>query len=298
MADQTTARRLRKESLWLAMAIGAGSMAVLGLIIALVSLGLRDDLHEQVVQRHAEMWVPVTGFQVAQGMQDELLRELPEEDIIMYSLLDIYDVEGAVGVQVYGASGELLSGIPQSLSPESLGAEKLERALRGEAWGHLEAGDEQAEAELELIIPIEADGGLVAVARFLMEGRGVAEELRVLDRRLGRQALAAFGGGSLLVSAILLFAYRRLRQAQVELEQRARNLAEANNELALVAKTSAVGAVASHLIHGLKNPLAGLRQHVSTGGTGLEEEDWKEAERAALRMQSLINEVVEVLRYD
>ena len=74
-------------------------------------------------------------------------------------------------------------------------------------------------------------------------------------------------------------------------------MAQANAELALVAKTSAVGAVASHLIHGLKNPLAGVSEHLSTAGTSRAgDEDWEYARQAANRMQSMINEVVDVLR--
>jgi signal transduction histidine kinase len=73
-------------------------------------------------------------------------------------------------------------------------------------------------------------------------------------------------------------------------------MASANAELAMVAKTSAIGAVASHLIHGLRNPLAGIREHVASEGKGLESDDWDDARLATKRMQSMINEVVDVLR--
>ena len=62
---------------------------------------------------------------------------------------------------------------------------------------------------------------------------------------------------------------------------------------------SAVGAITSHLIHGLKNPLSGLQNFMS--GLALPEvaspeADWEQAVIAARRMQSLINQVVNVLR--
>jgi signal transduction histidine kinase len=65
--------------------------------------------------------------------------------------------------------------------------------------------------------------------------------------------------------------------------------------LALAARTNAVGAVASHLIHGLKNPLATLQllveQNRALGG----QSDWQDAAASTQRMQSLINEVMGIL---
>jgi signal transduction histidine kinase len=64
----------------------------------------------------------------------------------------------------------------------------------------------------------------------------------------------------------------------------------------MVAKTSAIGAVASHLIHGLNNPLAGIREHLRSNGEDLEQDDWADARKATSRMQAMINEVVDVLK--
>jgi signal transduction histidine kinase len=67
----------------------------------------------------------------------------------------------------------------------------------------------------------------------------------------------------------------------------------------LAAKTSALGAVTAHLIHGLKNPLAGLESFVSTRPpTSKQETDWEQAVATTRRMQAMINQVVGVLRED
>ena len=55
----------------------------------------------------------------------------------------------------------------------------------------------------------------------------------------------------------------------------------------------------SHLIHGLKNPLSGLQNFMSgllPSDTESPEADWTQAVAATRRMQSLINQVVNVLR--
>src|SRR5207245_6466890 len=101
------------------------------------------------------------------------------------------------------------------------------------------------------------------IAQFIIEGQSIAAEFAHLNRHLAIQGLIAFFvGGGILVIAIA-WAFRRLRQAHRLLAERTNSLLRANQELALAAKSSAVGAITSHLIHGLKNPLSGLQSYVS-----------------------------------
>jgi signal transduction histidine kinase len=93
-------------------------------------------------------------------------------------------------------------------------------------------------------------------------------------------------------------AMRRVQRANQKLAERTGNLLQANRELALAARTSAVGAVASHLIHGLRNPLSGLRNFVHAHNAengGNSDADWQTALSTAQRMEELINRVVRVL---
>jgi signal transduction histidine kinase len=153
---------------------------------------------------------------------------------------------------------------------------------------------------LEVNVPLHAgDDSLAGIAQFLVEGQGIATEYARLDRRLAWQALTAFGVGGLVLSVTLAMAFQRLTRANRLLEERTENLARANQELVLAAKTSALGAVTAHLIHGLKNPLAGLESFVSARPpAGNEETDWERAVATTRRMQAMINQVVGVLRED
>lgn len=97
----------------------------------------------------------------------------------------------------------------------------------------------------------------------------------------------------------IAWSFRRLNHAHRLLAERTETLLKANQELALAAKTSAVGAVTSHLIHGLRNPLAGLQNFVAGLGSNLADHpdaDLQQAIAATRRMQTMINEVVSVLR--
>jgi len=144
-----------------------------------------------------------------------------------------------------------------------------------------------------------ADGPLLGIAQFLIEGHSLAGEFARLDRHLVYQSVIAFLAGSGLLTVSLGWAFRRLRQANQVLAERTATLLRANQELALVAKTSALGAVTSHLIHGLKSPLAGLRHFVARAESGSNTEsasDWQQAIASTQRMQALIGQIVNVLR--
>jgi signal transduction histidine kinase len=154
---------------------------------------------------------------------------------------------------------------------------------------------------LEVNVPLHVGKPrrLVGVAQFIIEGHSIAAEFARLDRHLMEQALMAFLAGGLVLVMAITWSFRRLNQAHRLLAERTENLLTANQELALAAKTSAVGAVTSHLIHGLRNPLAGLQNFVAGLGANLADHpdaDLQQAIAATRRMQTMINEVVAVLR--
>jgi len=139
----------------------------------------------------------------------------------------------------------------------------------------------------------------VGIAEFWVDGQEVKVEFDRLDSNLLRQAGLAFGTGALFILVGLGWAFRRLERSNRLLRKRTSELARANTDLAMAAKTSAIGAVTSHLIHGLKNPLAGLESLVGPSGEGDsnagETTELQEVASAARRMRGMIDEVVAIL---
>jgi signal transduction histidine kinase len=149
---------------------------------------------------------------------------------------------------------------------------------------------------LEVNIPIHARGEtqLLAAAQLLVDGRPLLREYARIDQHLWWIALGLYAGGAALLSGVLVWAYRRLRRAHQQLADRTARLLRANHELSLAAKTSALGSVTAHLIHGLSNPLANL-QHVLAAQNGQGGTDMGTVAAATHRMQQLVDEVVRVL---
>jgi signal transduction histidine kinase len=154
---------------------------------------------------------------------------------------------------------------------------------------------------LVVSFPLRSDdqARLAGIVQFVMNGSSVARQYAAVDRELAVEFGVAFIVAGALLSAALIMAFGRLQRANRLLAQRTADLLRANCELTLAAKTSAVGAVTSYLIHGLKNPLSGLQNFVrdQAGGQGRREAgDWEAAAATTQRMQDLISRIVGVLQ--
>src|SRR6185295_2870715 len=149
--------------------------------------------------------------------------------------------------------------------------------------------------------PIHAknDRRLLGVAQYLLDGQNIANEFAALDRNLFFQAAATFSIGGVIVVIVLGLAFHRLQRTNRLLAERTAELLSANHELTLAAKTSALGAVTAHLIHGLKNPLFGLECFMATRSQEADTEsspDWQYVLSTTHHMQTMLSEVVRLMK--
>lgn len=293
---------------WLSSARIAGLLA--GLLFALaLALGalaawLRAGLREQVLRREGTTLQAVTTMQRA--IESERLSEIGlggEDEELALMILQAARLEGVLAVQVFDAAGRALDRVltPFPLAPPS--PAEWERLRRGEPvtrftvdWRGVapEAARHGPFPLLEVCVPVPGGtgNGPMRAARFMLDGERVAREFAQLDRRLAIQAGVVWTGTALLIAAGAGWTLARLRRAQAALESRTRELTQANRELAFAAKSSALGAVAAHLVHGLRNPLAGLEQLLRDGGRN---DASKGGLETAQRMRDMVNEVVTLL---
>jgi signal transduction histidine kinase len=156
---------------------------------------------------------------------------------------------------------------------------------------------------LDIVVPLASSvipAANSSVARYWLDGKKVETEFAKMDGGLALQAGVAVLGGAALVLLVLAWAFSRLAKANRLLVEQSLDLARANQELDFAAKTGALGAITAHLIHGLKNPLAGIEGFVAETATGSSNEMRGEACRTAMettrRLRALVTEVTTVLR--
>lgn len=281
------------------------------LALALVTLGIyaaglaaallyfRSEVRGQVLSRDGTLLTSV-----AQYFHDGLVPPVEAIDLLEVAL-ESSGIRGVIGVRLYAPDGALLGKVPGSLYALELPRHDRMELRAGEPvtrhyrMFHLETlFSDQLEYEnpantpvTEILAPVHGETGeQIAVIQYWLDGQEVSAELDHLDRSLGGLGLVFLLSGTLVFLIVFLFARRRLLQMGRLLEDRNRSLEQANADLALAARTSAIGSVTSHLFHGLKNPLAGLKTYLRlTAGD-------EEAFALTDRMQSLIDETLTVIR--
>ncbi len=293
------------------------TLLILGGAIALTTWQVRGGIRRQMAQRDAEVLHAVVLMEYENDLAQGIAGPISDVGSQLGVVLKSSQLAGVLGIRLFDASGRFVGAFPpyvleggldrgdlpelQRLQPVS----RFRGEMRSDALFHPEKGDRQTGERtlpmLEVNVPLHSRQvrQLAGVAQFLIEGQSIAAEYIRLDRQLALQALLVFvAGGGMLVLAIG-WAFHRLRQTQLLLAERSENLLRANQELALAVKTTALGSVTAHLIHGLKNPLAGLQSYMTARGSGPGDEeaaDWQQAVTSTRRMQAMIGQVVSVLR--
>ena len=152
---------------------------------------------------------------------------------------------------------------------------------------------------LEVLLPLHAPGSgkILGFVQFYIDARPLREELARIDERVDRQTHQTLAIAASLIAAVLTAGYFGLHRAQRMIAERNERLIRANFELTLAAKTSALGLITSHLIHGLQGPVAGLRAVMADHGAdgSAAPSDWQSAAGYAERMQAMIQETVALL---
>jgi len=297
----------------------AATLVVFGALVGAITWRLRGELQARVLQREAEAIHAVVLMQLA--ADEPRLTDLAAADATsdaFAAVLESSRLRGVLGVQLFDLAGTLQAALPAGSHADSDTGWTLSAVAKGEPIarfirrGSLErfagglddgiAGNQRAPL-LEIAVPLRSGAGsntFLGVAHYWIDGAPIARELALMDRGVARQAAVAFFGGAIVIVGVLLWAFRRLDQANRKLRAQSADLARANQELAFTAKTAAIGAISAHLIHGLKNPLAGLEGFVSDGpiaaGDSTQGEAWQMAVDTARRLREMVNEVLAVLR--
>lgn len=294
----------------------AATLAVLTLLVAGLGGWLRRELRSETLRREAEALHAVATMEVRAA--ETRAAGLADEDAAIFLLgaaLESSRLRGVLAMQLFDARGNLREARPNtgsvSLEARWWSAEPAAPTARFHPRGTIEAvfgvtpepGAVPREVPLvEIVVPLRANrpgAPLLGTARYWTDGAGVAAEFARMDRRLFWLGGLAWTGAAAAVGLVLAWALGRIAEGQRHLAAQGADLARANEELNFAAKTGALGAVSAHLIHGLRNPLAGLEGFVEESRAAASPRDgeaWTAAVETTRRLRALVQEVAAVLR--
>jgi signal transduction histidine kinase len=308
-------QRVRSRRLpWLVISL---TLAVLAGTILAGCLLLREKVREQLAGRDGEAFNELARWQQQYGDENgpEMLTTIDDPAEQFNLALKLSRIRGVVGIRLFLPDGKFNTAFPASITESALSAEDMSKLAALKPVSHFYPAADLASFDLlaqvdsanagkrapllEVNVPLHAPDKdrLAGVAQFITDGEGIAREYADLDRHLFFQAGVTFLAAGGILTLALGLAFARLQRVNRMLSERTERLSQANQELLLAAKSSAIGAVTSHLIHGLKNPLSGLQGFVRnhTSGTADAESDWQDAVVTTERMQTLIGGVVRIL---
>lgn len=281
------------------------TVVVFAAVVATVTLQLRVGAREQILRREAETLAAVASMQ---------LENSADEMGIFVAVLRISKLPGVEAVRVFDANRSLSDAWPVRWSEVPPGDDDWREVGSGRSLARLHPRLSSEDllgplgtperGLLEAWVPLRRSDSEKAMgaAQFWMKGAASARDLAEHDRRLWMQAAFAWVVGSLVIGLAFWWALQRLADANRALRARSEDLLRANRELVLAAKTSALGTVTAHLMHELKNPIAGLEVIMAgQGESGSRPEAAMGGELAAAseltrRLRTMVNDVVGVLR--
>jgi len=292
----------RRRALLIILAVLVPTLA-----IALIpSLMLRHALRQGTISRDGEVLAAVAASELSGVRQANEGLFLPGSyGELLEVALNTSQIRGVLAVRVFDAQGQFLDAVPVGMSEMEVPGGVMEQLddrdsfVRFESamssrglYGVEDGGTEDGFPALEVWLRIRdlEEGKSWGFAQYWVQGEGMADELTHLDREMWWYGSLLYGMGILIGGSLLFISFLRLRASQRLLQVRTRKLADAEQRLSLDAKTSAIGAITSHLVHGLKGPLANVNQYLS----GVEAAE--EIRLAGTRMKALLDEVIGMLQ--
>ncbi len=277
--------------------------AVTLVLFALLTSGslflFRSEIRKQILDRDGTLLTSLAQY----------LYEKTEPADQAMALLDVAlessEIKDVIGVSLYGAQGENMASIPKDIYALNLPADSLAQLESGQPqiqyFPEIQMGsifsdinsiiDEKLYPVTSVTAPVfDSKGQFVAAIQYWLDSEAVAIELRHLDQYLVLIGAIFITGGGIVFTLVFWISRNRILKLGLLLAEQNRSLQKANADLSMAARTSAIGSISSHLFHGLKNPLAGLKAYLQVAGHD------EEVLEITTRMQTLIDESLAVIR--
>ena len=277
----------------------------------------RGRIQGQIIARDAEVLNAVAVMLQYEDLAPED-SAVPDPSLQFPVLLKASKIKGVIAARLYDQRGRPVATFPANVTEGALYVDQMLKLAKLAPISRFESEGDPSQLFLEtqgansrtarvpllyVHVPLhgESQKRLNGVAEFILDGENVAFEFATLDRSLMLLGLAVFFVGSIVIVSLQVWAFRKLQRSNALLVEQGERLREANEELALAAKTSAIGAITAHWLHDLKSPIFGLQTFVAGRAkqeSGGRDKDWNTALHLMGQLQGSINEMMGLMRQD
>ncbi len=290
-------------------------LAIVSAVILQTRAHLRQQIRNHMASRDAESLLAVMQSQrlADRALPDELLVPLADPETQFELMLKTSRIRGVIAARLYDTNGQFQAASPAQLPPATLASSSLARCAQlkpsalflpqaqlHDLFPPASSSSLSQPAPLLLVtLPIhEPDSShCLGIAEFWIDASSLAAEYTQMDESLAFQGAITLATATIPIVLILLLAFGKLTQSNRQLAAQTHALLRANHQLAVTSKTTALGAIAAHLIHGIKNPLSGIRNLIQNRPhSSLTSDEWTDLQSATYRIQSSVNEVVRVIQ--
>ncbi len=281
---------------------GLALAAIFTILVLRLRTGLEREINDKMISRAAGILQPVVQRQMER--ERDLQPEQPVSAQLVSALLSNARQEGVLAMAIFDGNGATLEAVPATQSFVELPFDdfvtlgnggKISRFTWNFPIGKLSQGTESGMTTpvLEVVLPVtqKASPSPVGFVRYHLDARALADDLSAIENRIQDQTNATLGLGLLSIAVIVTGASYGLERARRTVEERNTRLLRAEVELDLAARTSAMGQVTSHLMHGIQGAVSGLRLAVTSG----QAPDWESVSDYTARLQSMTQEALAVL---
>lgn len=290
------------------LAVGLALGGIFAAAVVPFGANLRGKIRQAIIERDAAVLHPVALQQLAELETASGGGPLSAAALTAATLRSSRQL-GMLAVVIFDPDGEMLQAVPASLILPELAAgdylrliertpiSRLHPTFALDRHFHSVAANEREAPVLEVLLPLHGGdpGQILGFVQYFIDARGLMRELTTVDSRIQTQTTVTLGAGWALIALLGAGAYLGLRRAHRQIAERSERLVRANLELTLAAKTSALGQITSHLIHGLQGPVEGLRALTAARPPETDEGDWQSASNYIERLERLVQETVGLL---
>ena len=288
-------------------AVGTGILlaAIFSALVIWFRSDLRNEIHLKIIERDAAVLYPMALQQVTESDGAPGANALSS----LTALLKSARQRGMLAVAIFDQDGNTIEALPTTQLFVELPTDDFFRLRTGGPITRYHpafpldqyfagiAPDQRSAPVLEVLLPIPGiePNTLRGFVRYYIDARSLTRELSLIDDRITRQTAVTLLVGTVLIALVMTLATFSVQRAQRAIAVRNEKLIRANFQLTLAAKASAIGQIASHLIHGLQGSVEGLRAVVAGREADQSNPDWETAAGYTERLKTMIQETVELL---